>query len=32
MESNIKNLIEESVSKLENKDFKIFFFVMDTKG
>lgn len=32
MEDNIKNLIKESVSKLENKDFKIFFFVMDTKG
>jgi hypothetical protein len=32
MEDNIKNLIKESISKLENKDFKIFFFVMDTKG
>jgi len=32
MEDNIKNLIKESVSKLEKKDFKIFFFVMDTKG
>jgi hypothetical protein len=32
MENDIKNLIEESVSKLEKKDFKIFFFVMDTKG
>ena len=32
MEDNIKNLIKESISKLEKKDFKIFFFVMDTKG
>jgi hypothetical protein len=32
MENDIKSLIEESVSKLEKKDFKIFFFVMDTKG
>ena len=32
MESNIKNLVKESVSKLENKEFRIFFFVMDTKG
>lgn len=32
MENDIKSLIEESVSKLEKKDFRIFFFVMDTKG
>lgn len=32
MEDNIKNLIKESVSKLEKKEFRIFFFVMDTKG
>ena len=32
MEDNVKNLIKESVSKLEQKDFRIFFFVMDTKG
>ena len=32
MEDNIKNLVKESISKLENKDFRIFFFVMDTKG
>jgi len=32
MENDIKSLIEESVSKLEKKDFRIFFFAMDTKG
>ena len=32
MEDNVKNLIKESLSKLEQKEFKIFFFVMDTKG
>jgi hypothetical protein len=32
MEDNVKTLIKESVSKLENKEFKIYFFVMDTKG
>lgn len=32
MEDNIKSLITESISKLEKKDFRIFFFVMDTKG
>lgn len=32
MEDNIKELIKESVSKLEKKEFRIFFFVMDTKG
>lgn len=32
MEDNIKQLVKESVSKLETKDFKIYFFVMDTKG
>ena len=32
MEDNIKELIKESISKLEKKDFRIFFFVMDTKG
>jgi hypothetical protein len=32
MEDNVKSLIVESVSKLEKKDFKIYFFVMDTKG
>lgn len=32
MEDNIKNLIKESISKLEKKEFRIFFFVMDTKG
>jgi hypothetical protein len=30
--NNIKDLIKESVSKLEKKEFRIFFFVMDTKG
>lgn len=32
MEDNLKNLIKESVSRLEKKEFRIFFFVMDTKG
>ena len=32
MEDNVKNLIKESIEKIEQKDFKIFFFVMDTKG
>ena len=32
MEDNVKNLIKEAVSHLEKKDFKIYFFVMDTKG
>jgi hypothetical protein len=32
MENNLKNLIEESIDKLEKKDFRIFFFVMDSKG
>ena len=32
MEDNIKSLIKESIEKLDKKDFKIFFFVMDTKG
>lgn len=26
------NIVNESISKLENKDFKVFFFVLDTKG
>jgi len=29
---DVKSLIKESVSKLEKKEFRIFFFVMDTKG
>ena len=32
MEDNVKNLIKEAVSNLEKKSFKIYFFVMDTKG
>ena len=32
MEDNVKNLIQESVSNLEKKNFKIYFFVMDAKG
>lgn len=32
MEDNVKNLIKEAISSLEKKDFRIFFFVMDTKG
>jgi hypothetical protein len=32
MEDNVKQLIEESISKLKSKEFKIYFFVMDTKG
>lgn len=26
------NIVNESISKLENKEFKVFFFVLDTKG
>lgn len=32
MEDNLKNLIKDAVSNLEKKEFKIYFFVMDTKG
>ena len=32
MEDNVKNLIQDAVSSLEKKEFKIYFFVMDTKG
>jgi glycosyltransferase involved in cell wall biosynthesis len=32
MEDNIKDLLKDSISKLEKKEFRIFFFVMDTKG
>lgn len=32
MEDNVKSLIVDAVSKLEQKEFKIYFFVMDTKG
>jgi len=32
MEDNIKQLLKESINKIDQKDFKIFFFVMDTKG
>lgn len=32
MEENLKSLIKESISKLGQKEFRIFFFVMDTKG
>jgi len=32
MEDNSKNLIKDAVSNLEKKEFKIYFFVMDTKG
>lgn len=32
MEDNVKNLIQDAVSNLEKKEFKIYFFVMDTKG
>lgn len=32
MEDNVKNLIKDAVSSLEKKEFRIYFFVMDTKG
>lgn len=32
MEDNVKNLIKEAIEKIGQKDFRIFFFVMDTKG
>jgi len=32
MEDNVKNLIQDAVSNLEKKTFKIYFFAMDTKG
>jgi hypothetical protein len=32
MEDNVKTLIKEAVSNLEKKSFRIYFFVMDTKG
>ena len=32
MEDNVKDLIKEAVNSLGKKDFKIYFFVMDTKG
>ena len=32
METNAQELIKDSIKNLEKKDFRIFFFVMDTKG
>jgi uncharacterized protein with HEPN domain len=32
MENNTKELIKNAIQNLEKKDFRIFFFVMDTKG